>query len=81
MPMSVRLDASTDQALERIARRLGTTKSELARSAIRELITREEVGPRERAQDLIGCVSGGPTDLSERTGRRFRELLEARARR
>lgn len=25
--------------------------------------------------DLVGCVSGGPTDLSEQTGKKFRQLL------
>lgn len=25
--------------------------------------------------DLIGCVSGGPPDLSEQTGKKFRQLL------
>ncbi len=31
--------------------------------------------PFEMVYDLIGCVQGGPPDLSENTGRKFRELL------
>ncbi|MEP7010992.1 MAG: hypothetical protein ABJC13_11775 [Acidobacteriota bacterium] len=27
------------------------------------------------ATDLIGCVSGGPPDLSEQTGKKFRQIL------
>ncbi len=29
----------------------------------------------DRMEDLIGCVSGGPPDLSEQTGKKFRQLL------
>ena len=31
--------------------------------------------PYEAIADLIGCVKGGPPDLSENTGEKFRELL------
>jgi len=31
--------------------------------------------PYETIADLIGCVRGGPPDLSENTGEKFRELL------
>lgn len=36
---------------------------------------RESPRPYEAIADLIGCVKGGPPDLSKRTGERFRELL------
>lgn len=78
MPTSIRLDRDTDQALEEIAARRQETKSQVVRRAIAELVARESASPYERAADLIGTVRGGPDDLSERTGRRFRELLEAR---
>lgn len=78
MPTSVRLDRETDQALEEIAARRHETKSQVVRRAISELVARESATPYERAVDLIGTVRGGPADLSERTGRRFRQLLETR---
>lgn len=76
MPMSLRLDVETERALERIAHERGQTKSELVREAIEDLIAREELSPYDLVADLIGSVSGGPEDLSEETGRKFRQMLE-----
>ena len=78
MSLSVRLENDAKAALEEIARRRGVTQSQLVRSAIQDLIARERGSVFEAVEDLIGCVEGGPSDLSEATGRRFRELLEAR---
>lgn len=78
MPTSIRLDHDTERALEEIAARRCESKSQVVRRAIAELVARESASPFERAADLIGSVHGGPDDLSEQTGRRFRELLEAR---
>ena len=36
---------------------------------------REPPRPYEAIADLIGCVKGGPSDLSENTGEKFRDLL------
>lgn len=76
MPMSLRLDATTDRALARIASRRGQTKSEVVREAIASLIEKEQLTPYELVADLVGSVSGGPEDLSEQTGRKFRKALE-----
>ena len=38
-------------------------------------MTRGETNPFESVKHLIGRAHGGPRDLSERTGDRFRELL------
>lgn len=83
MPMSVRLDAKTERLVERLARARGQTKSEVVRDAIGALVketqeTAQAVTPYERVKDLVGCVSGGPRDLSERTGEKFRQLLISR---
>jgi len=78
VPTSIRLDPETDRALEELARRSSSTRSELVRRAIRDLLDREQLSPYERVSDLIGSVTGGPPDLSESTGRRFRELLAER---
>jgi hypothetical protein len=86
MPLSVRLDAGTERLLERLARKRGQTKSEVIRDAI-GMLAQEGKGSdgRKRPYDLIahliGCVSGGPPDLSVRTGEKFAQLLMARRKR
>jgi predicted DNA-binding protein len=78
MPTSIRLDPDTDRALEELAKRRATTKSELIRGAIEDLLADERLTPYERVADLVGSVSGGPEDLSEQTGKKLRSLLEGR---
>lgn len=78
MPTSVRLDPKTEQSLERLSRSKSQTKSEIVRQAIELLASLEKETPFSRAADLIGCVSGGPPDLSEDTGNKFRQLLASR---
>ena len=81
MPISVRLDAKTEQLIERLARKRGQTKSEIVREAIGAIAQQPTNGsdsakrPYEAVEDLIGCVRGGPRDLSVRTGDKFRQLL------
>ena len=86
MPTSVRLDPKTESLVNRLARRRGQTKSEVIREALLALARSEEdVKPRATAYEalghLIGCVKGGPKDLSERTGEKFHALLLERKRR
>jgi len=86
MPTSVRLDRKTEVLVNRLARKRGQTKSELIREAILALARSEEdIRPQKTAYEalahLIGRVKGGPKDLSERTGEKFRALLLARKRR
>ena len=83
MPTSVRLDSHTKRLLELLATRKSSSKSQVIREAIAALARKEELersaeSPYQRISDLVGCVSGGPRDLSVETGRRFRELLEFR---
>lgn len=75
MPTSVRLDPKTERALEELATRKSQTKSQVVREAIELLAAEERRTPYEKVSDLIGCVRGGPPDLSEDTGRKFRALL------
>ena len=75
MPTSVRLDPKTRRALDRLAKSKSKTKSEIVREAIELLAERETQRPYDQVSDLIGCVSGGPPDLSEDTGGKLRELL------
>ncbi len=85
MPTTVRLDPETESLIRRLARKTGRTKSQVIRDAIRALAGSEAPpetagGPYEAVAPLIGCASGGPKDLSERTGEKFRKLLLERAR-
>jgi hypothetical protein len=85
MPLSVRLDAATESLIGRLARKRRQTKSEVIRDAIDVLAKQEEKGagkqrPYDRVAHLIGCVKGGPRDLSVNTGKKFREILIERAR-
>lgn len=78
---TVRLDAHTKAALERLALRRGQTKSEVIRDAISRLADSEgELSAYQRLRPFIGVVDSGRKDLSENTGRKFRELLEEKRR-
>lgn len=80
MPLSVRLGAKTESLIARLARKRRQTKSEVIRDAIGALAEQETNGtgkkrPYEMVAHLIGCVKGGPRDLSVRTGEKFRQIL------
>lgn len=83
MPLAVRVDVKTERLLLRLARKRGETKSEIIREAIgvlaKEIHVQEATEhPYEKARDLIGSVSGGPADLSMRTGEKLRRSLAGR---
>lgn len=86
MPTSVRLDAKTESLVKRLARRKGQTKSEVIREALLAFARSEDnAKPQKTVYEtlahLIGCVKGGPKELSERTGEKFHALLLERKRR
>ena len=86
MPTSVRLDMKTERTLERLARKMDTSKSAVLREAVdalaRQSLQADKAGSLfERAQDLIGCVAGGTADLSTRTGTGFRRVLAQKSKR
>ncbi len=82
--ISVRLDGETERLVERVARRRKQTKSEVVRGAIAALAKEEtplsDGKPYEAVAHLVGSVRGGPSDLSDRTGDKFRRLLVDRKR-
>jgi Arc/MetJ-type ribon-helix-helix transcriptional regulator len=85
MPLSVRLDAKTESLVGRLARKRRQTKSEVIRDAIGVLAKQEEKNtekkrPYDSVAHLIGCVKGGPRNLSVDAGRKFHEMLVERAR-
>ena len=78
---TVRLDARTEAALKGLAARRGQTRSEVIRDAIVRLEEEEgELSAYERLQPFLGIGDSGGEQLSEETGRQFRELLKERGR-
>jgi hypothetical protein len=85
MALSVRLDAKTESLIGRLARKRRQTKSEVIRDAVGVLAKQEDHGPEgKRPYDLVahlvGCVKGGPPNLSTRSGEKFRQMLLDRRR-
>ena len=83
MGTSVRLPARLERLVSRVAKERGATKSEVICSALCAL--EQERGtahtsptPYAAMKHLIGCASGGPSDLSMETGKKFHELLARR---
>jgi len=80
MAISVRMDSATERLLDNLARERGSTKSEVIREAVRLAAKKRRRPPRAEHpfaafRGVVGMVRGGPPDLSERTGERFRQLL------
>jgi Arc/MetJ-type ribon-helix-helix transcriptional regulator len=82
MMMSVRLDPKTRKLIDRIARAERVSRSEVVRRGIYLLAERQTdadaIEPFQAIKHLLGRARGGPRNLSERTGIRFRELLSQR---
>lgn len=85
LPISVRLDAETEQRLRRLAHETGGTVSSVVREAIAEYGAAHErrasasVHPYDRLKHLVGVVDRH-THRSESTGKAFRSGIQARAR-
>ncbi len=78
---SVQLDSSSEATLNRLAEQRGQTWAEILREALRRLAEEEaEPSAYDRLRPFIGCSDSGGQHLSERTGVRFRELLEEKQR-
>ena len=83
MATSVRMDLETERLLDQLAREHGVSKSQVIRDAVRVAAGKARSarrGPRpyDAIREIIGSVKGGPSDLSEATGVRFRRLLAGR---
>lgn len=81
--VTVRLDTETETTLRRLAAQRGQSKSDVIRDAIVRLAEIEEAGADgsayARLRPFVGIDDSGGRQLSRRTGRRFREHLEAEA--
>jgi predicted DNA-binding protein len=63
--LTMRIDEALDRRLASEAKRLGRTKSDLARQALREqLHDRKPVSLHDRMKDVCGIIKAGPRDLS-----------------
>lgn len=88
--ISIRLGAEHARFLEIIAARSGKTKSQktksqVVRDALNVLHQRQrqdlaDESPYQRLAHLIGCFDSGGQALSEKTGKRFAELLKEQSR-
>jgi predicted DNA-binding protein len=83
LPTTVRLDARTEAALARLAKKTGRTKSQVIRDAIEHMahsdaLVREPESAYEAMQHVVGCADSGGAQLSDDTGRKFRDLLTRR---
>jgi Arc/MetJ-type ribon-helix-helix transcriptional regulator len=78
--ISVRLSGEQERAVRRYARRQRSSVSDVIRDAVRVLVDQPlKDRPYDDIADLIGSVSGLPSDLSERTGARFAEIVQEKA--
>lgn len=80
MGISVRLSPQEERLVARMAKQRGETKSDVIRSAIVSLAKEDHSHPArptpyDAMKHLIGCASGGPSDLSDKTGEKFRMAL------
>lgn len=80
MGTSVRLPARLERLVSRVAKERGATKSEVIRNVLTILEKEDQKAhsgatPYQAMKHLIGCASGGPSDLSMETGKKFRGML------
>ena len=67
--LTVKIPDTLEQALLQMSEQTHTSKSELVRRALVAFIAQGKapdafVSALDQAGDLVGCFSGGPTDLS-----------------
>ena len=87
-PLTVRLSARTERALDALARRRRQTRSDVVREAIDAYSAAQETGdrttgPYQQWSDVVGVVRSGGRGSGKTTGELFTELVirKARARR
>jgi len=81
MLMTLRIDAKIDQWVEQIAHKNKVSRAKVVRDAIVEYAAKYRLqaqSPYEQIAHLIGKVTQGPKDLSQDTGKKFRQLLRKR---
>lgn len=61
--LTVKVPIELDETITAVARRLGTTRSEVVRAALRNIADQSEVSMADLVGDLAGVVEG-PSDLA-----------------
>jgi len=67
------LQPDLDDALERLARKRGTSKADVIRLAARRFVEQEQTGEEDAILGLIGIGHGGPGRVSEEHDRYLAE--------
>jgi Arc/MetJ-type ribon-helix-helix transcriptional regulator len=85
MPMTVRLSARTERAVNALARRRHQTRSDVVRDALEQYTATNggETGrghPYDAWVDVIGVVSAGARDRGRTTGEQFTAIVREKAR-
>lgn len=74
--MTIRLDDSLENKIEKMSLSLGITKSELIRRSIQMFIeSSEKLDPWNAGKDLFGKFASGRADLSENRKKIVKELI------
>ena len=85
MPMTVRLSAKTERAVNALARRRRQTRSDVVRDAL-EHYTTTNGGDASRGRpydawlDVIGVIGTGARERGRTTGEQFTAIVAAKAR-
>jgi hypothetical protein len=80
--ISVRLSADEERTVRRLAKRKKGTISDVIRDAVAGIVENEQQAisrPYDDISDLIGSVTGLPSNLSEGSGDQFAAILREKA--
>jgi hypothetical protein len=80
--ISVRLNDDEETTVRGLARRQKSSVSDVIRDAVRVFVrngVERPPRPYDDLEDLIGCVTDLPVDLSEGGGDRFAEIVQEKA--
>jgi Arc/MetJ-type ribon-helix-helix transcriptional regulator len=80
--ISVRLSADEERSVRRLAKRKRRTVSDVIRDAVAGIVEDDRKTtsrPYDEISDLIGCVTGLPSNLSEESDDQFAAILQEKA--
>lgn len=80
--ISVRLSADEERSVRRLAKRKRQTLSDVIRDAVAGMVKDDRktvCRPYDDISDLIGSVTGLPSNLSEGSGDQFAAILQEKA--
>jgi VIT1/CCC1 family predicted Fe2+/Mn2+ transporter len=80
--VSVRITRDEERVVRQLAKRQRSTVSHVIRSAVSDLVRREErkpLRPYDQIADVIGSVAGLSPDLAGTTGEQLAEMMREKA--